>query len=88
MRLSRNEIDKEIQETAMSNNSDPTNFSVRAASAAKELAEFHRLHPDGWATTPRRGIQAERSIRHEEIRRDKAFASEQEKDAYLSKLGS
>jgi hypothetical protein len=49
-RLSRNEIEKEIQETTVSNN-DPTNFNSRFASALKENALWHQAHPSGWAGT-------------------------------------
>jgi len=49
VRLSRNEIEKEIQETTVSN--DPTNFNARVAAAQAENAAWHRAHPSGWAGT-------------------------------------
>ena len=52
VRLSRNEIEKEIQELTMSsNNNDPTNFNARFAVAQAENAAWHRAHPSGWAGT-------------------------------------
>ena len=49
MRLSRNEIEKEIQETTVNN--DPTNFNARVAAAQAENVAWHRQHPSGWAGT-------------------------------------
>lgn len=58
MRLSRNEIEKEIQETTVSNDnkpavvsSDPTNFAGRVAEAQAINAEWHRQNPTGFAGT-------------------------------------
>jgi hypothetical protein len=48
VKLSRNEIDKEIQELTVN---DPTNFNARVAAATAENAAWHRAHPSNWAGT-------------------------------------
>jgi len=65
--------------------SDPTNLAARLDTANKELAAFRRQHPSGWATTPKRGIEAMKAIRHREITIGRRM-SEQEKDQYQRTL--
>ena len=55
------------------------------AAAQAEHAAFIRQHPDGWATTPKRSIQAMTAIRHREITVGRTL-TEPERDTYLRSL--
>jgi hypothetical protein len=71
------------QERQVNNNTDPTNFNQRCAEALATHADFLKKHPDGWATTPRRGISDMTKIRHREITIGRSL-SEVERDELLA----